>query len=800
MVDNLSSSDEKNNYIEIIQFNGISQLLIKNFNEPAFELYLRELYRDLVRRSGTETKDSTISRLTFMESVSLPMIIAERLFYSFTNNRYAIEITKDQYIQGFIKLYSQDIDKKIDIICKIFDFDLNGIVNVDDITLIFAQFYVFGGDDMSTFNEIKEIIHKDLTPRKKMTISSFKEIMNNYNPDALYLFCFYLNLYCPFTEEQVSYFIDPKVGSGIKKDSPNSKGFSLNNSTKSREANHGVSLPDFKKKNYRKVVNAEQTYRLTTYFKKKYNILIEPEKNDYDNLRANKKSEKKGDECDNSDLNDLEMFEEDLSSAISKIDLPVNSSEGNHNITNSNTSITENSISRKSSDADTIANLSVKYPQYKTINTNTAQNGMISGTFLSPTPFMRFITKSPVKSPLSKYYKVKSQVPLGKNQKEVMPKYDNQNNNYEIRVNYYTRSGAVRDCKIMIIDDCLFVHIYTGVTYKFLKLINLKFTFVEEIEKCETLSNNSLFRIKLSSFINKNYKEMIFSSQDQLEMSSFLHKLQILTGHKELSDKYLKLKEIYRGSMSRLYLGKNIQTNEQVAIKQVNLNACDKKKSYETILWENDIMKFLQKTSHPNIVKTYDLYRTQDYFFFVIEYIPSGNLKNYLLENRSNFNYQELKTIMFQIASAVLFLHSHGIVHRDLKPENILVKKNEKNETEIKLIDFGFGRVLGRLDFVNEPYGTFYYASPEILNKTPYGFKTDIWSLGVIFFLILVGIHPFGESDKDLKIIQNNINNAIFKFPEGIKIEPKIKEIIQSSLTVDPKLRPKIEDIVKVLI
>ena len=201
MVDNLSSSDEKNNYIEIIQFNGISQLLIKNFNEPAFELYLRELYRDLVRRSGTETKDSTISRLTFMESVSLPMIIAERLFYSFTNNRYAIEITKDQYIQGFIKLYSQDIDKKIDIICKIFDFDLNGIVNVDDITLIFAQFYVFGGDDMSTFNEIKEIIHKDLTPRKKMTISSFKEIMNNYNPDALYLFCFYLNLYCPFTEE-----------------------------------------------------------------------------------------------------------------------------------------------------------------------------------------------------------------------------------------------------------------------------------------------------------------------------------------------------------------------------------------------------------------------------------------------------------------------------------------------------------------------------------------------------------------------------------------------------------------------
>ena len=108
-------------------------------------------------------------------------------------------------------------------------------------------------------------------------------------------------------------------------------------------------------------------------------------------------------------------------------------------------------------------------------------------------------------------------------------------------------------------------------------------------------------------------------------------------------------------------------------IKQVSLNSLDKKKSYETILWENDILKFLQKSFHPNIVKTYDIYRNQDFFFFIIEYIPSGNLKNYLLENRSKLSFKELKTIMFQIASAVMFIHSHGIVHRDLKAENILI-------------------------------------------------------------------------------------------------------------------------------
>ena len=745
-------------------YKGIANLIQKKFDKQALTLFLNELYKDLIRRSGIESKEATLTLLAFLESVNLPMIIAERLFYSFTSNRYAVEITRDQFVQGFIDLYSDNIDTRMNIICKILDFDLNGIVNVDDVTLIFAQFYVLDEkSDMNTFNEIKEIIHKDLTPRKKMTISSFKEIMNNYNPDALYLICFYLNLYCPFTDEQVSYFKDAsKSPSLFKKDSPN---------IKSAKTLGGL---EDKKENCRGRVNVEQTKKLNLYLKKKFDIIIE----------------------DDNDLDDLEMFEADLSTALSQIELS-SPSDGKNTTTNNNT---ENGLSRKGSDAELIEKVgtfSVKFPQYKTINANTNNRG----SFQSPNRFARSITKSPIKSPPNNYWKVKSQTPFGKGSpNEFIPKYQNTNNYMEIKVNYYTRSGAVRDCKIIVIDDCLFVHINTGSTYKFLKLISLRFSYVEEIEKCETLSNSSLFRVKISSFINKNYKEIIFSSQDEIEMRSFIHELQLLTNHRELEDKYQKLKEIYRGSMSQLFLGKNIEDNSQVAIKQVSLNSLDKKKSYETILWENDILKFLQKSSHPNIVKTYDIYRNQDFFFFVIEYIPSGNLKNFLLENRSKLSFKELKTIMFQIASAVMFIHSHGIVHRDLKPENILIKKNEKGELIIKLIDFGFGRVLGRLDFVNEPYGTFYYASPEILNKTPYGFKTDIWSLGVIFYLIVVGVNPFGDNEKDLKIVQKNINNAIFSFPEGMTIEPKIKEMIQQCLTVEQKKRPKIEDITKVLV
>ena len=102
------------------------------------------------------------------------------------------------------------------------------------------------------------------------------------------------------------------------------------------------------------------------------------------------------------------------------------------------------------------------------------------------------------------------------------------------------------------------------------------------------------------------------------------------------------------------------------------------------------------------------------------------------------------------------------------------------------------------LDNLKEAYGTFSYASPEILNKTPYNFKTDIWSLGVIFYLIIVGVHPFGENEKDLKEIHHNILTAKYKIPDNV--DNKMKNLIQKCLNIEARKRPKIEDVVKFLL
>ena len=144
-----------------------------------------------------------------------------------------------------------------------------------------------------------------------------------------------------------------------------------------------------------------------TLYKNTKNGLVN-QKNKVEKLEEENKKQKVTEEVDN-ELSDLEMFEQELLTAISKIELS-SPSDGNNTTTNNNT---ENSFSRKGSDAELIGRVgsfNVRYPQYKTINANTNMRG----SFLSPNPFARSITRSPNKSPLSQYYKVKSQAPFGK--------------------------------------------------------------------------------------------------------------------------------------------------------------------------------------------------------------------------------------------------------------------------------------------------------------------------------------------------------------------------------------------------
>ena len=740
-----------NNSDEQHEFEDINTCLNMKVQKKTLEIFLKELYRDLLRRSDGELNGNKINKITFQESLSMPLIISERLFYAFTKNKYTNNITREQYINGFCNLYSEDLECRLEIISNVIDFDLDGVLSIDDLTMLLMHFYIIH-NDMSTFKEVRDIIYKDLTPKKRITVCSFKEIMNDYNPDVFYLFCFLFNKFSPFTYEQVKYFKDIVKLKDIKFLSPI----------------HHIPEPG------KKFLNIPPSEDLIKFLKRRYNCIIKDKNFDNSLLKSRNGLTI---ESENEELNDLNDFENDISSAIHNMEKiePENLNTVFYKKINSNTTA-----------ESSIKNVPILHTNWK------------NQTILNSPIHIEHLSKSPIKN-INDYSKFKSYAPNKNNlnTSDIIVDYNNYGNYFEIEVNYYTRSGSIKDCKILIIGDCLYIHIF-GNKYKFLKLISLKFTFVEEIEKGETLSNNILRRVKLSSFLNSIYKEMIFSSEDQIEMESFINTLKQIINNEELDAKYIKIKEIYRGSQSHLFLGKNKETNNQVVIKQIDQNSLDKSTRYETVLWERDIVSFLKKINHQNIVKVYDFYRKLERFYFVLEYIPNGNLKSFLLNNRKILTQKQLKKIMLELSTAVLFLHSVGIIHRDLKPENVLICKKDNGEITVKLIDFGFSRVLGKLDNLKEAYGTFSYASPEILNKTPYNFKTDIWSLGVIFYLIIVGVHPFGENEKDLKEIHHNILTAKYKIPNNIDI--KMKNLIEKCLNIEASKRPKIEDVVKFLL
>lgn len=154
----------------------------------------------------------------------------------------------------------------------------------------------------------------------------------------------------------------------------------------------------------------------------------------------------------------------------------------------------------------------------------------------------------------------------------------------------------------------------------------------------------------------------------------------------------------------------------------------------------------LSTVDHPNVIRYYETYMDERYFHIVTEYLSGGDLLTGM-SRKKNYCEKDIAIVIHKLLSAISHIHSLGIVHRDLKPENILFE-NESENSDIKIIDFGVSRqFFKKNDDLNSIVGTPYYVAPEVLSGK-YDKKVDIWSIGIIMFVLMTGKPPFNAKSK----------------------------------------------------
>ncbi|MED6143379.1 CBL-interacting serine/threonine-protein kinase 11 [Stylosanthes scabra] len=242
------------------------------------------------------------------------------------------------------------------------------------------------------------------------------------------------------------------------------------------------------------------------------------------------------------------------------------------------------------------------------------------------------------------------------------------------------------------------------------------------------------------------------------------------------------------GAFAKVYYARNVRTMQSVAIKVIS-----KKKIMGTSLVSNvkREVSIMSKLNHPNIVKLHEVLATKTKIYFVLEFVKGGEL--FAKVSKGRFSEDLSRKYFQQLISAVGYCHSRGVFHRDLKPENLLLDESGN----LKVSDFGLSAVKDQVRFdglLHTLCGTPAYVAPEILAKKGYdGAKVDVWSCGVILFVLAAGYLPF--NDPNLMVMYKKIYKGEYRCPRWMS--PDLRRFLSRVLDTNPETRFTVDEITR---
>lgn len=252
---------------------------------------------------------------------------------------------------------------------------------------------------------------------------------------------------------------------------------------------------------------------------------------------------------------------------------------------------------------------------------------------------------------------------------------------------------------------------------------------------------------------------------------------------------YKIIQQIGKGCFGKVYLALQILTGTYVALKIIQRKNLKNKKTMKKIKKEVEILKRVNDNNF--IIKLFEVFQDDKYVYLVFEFAEKGDLvhhfkKNHLLEEK------DLKIFFAKLLIGIKYLHKNNILHRDLKLDNILLDKSMNP----KICDFGISSIYTKKKRIYDTGGTPAYLAPEVIKaEGQICFKTDIWSLGVLLFLLSTGVVPFKAND--LQVLYDKILKGNFDFPDDEELSGDIRFLIRNMIILDIRDRFSVDDILK---
>ena len=250
--------------------------------------------------------------------------------------------------------------------------------------------------------------------------------------------------------------------------------------------------------------------------------------------------------------------------------------------------------------------------------------------------------------------------------------------------------------------------------------------------------------------------------------------------------------KIHTGTFAVVYECTHKESGAKFAVKVTQRDG-SQASSDEIVLHEVGIMNAL---NHPNIVKVVDFFDQPESYFLVMEHMAGGDVFDRIMDQHQ-YTERDARDLCKILLQAVQYLHEMGVAHRDLKPQNLLLQTKQDNAT-IKIADFGFAKRVHTPKSLTSRCGTPSYVAPEILNSMPYDQSCDMWSVGVILFVILVGIPPFLEDNQERMF--DRIKAGDWKFEptaDWKHVSEEAKDLIRKMLVVNADDRITAADALK---